>query len=56
MNGNDGESPSLILYEYFFDRFEEFEKALSDMSQPEFSKSAEDLAQSPVHGSQKWKI
>ncbi|MBK6504291.1 MAG: hypothetical protein IPG02_01100 [Ignavibacteria bacterium] len=56
MNGYVGESPSLILDEYLFDSLEDFEKALSDMSQPQFSKFAEDLAQYVVPGSQKWKI
>jgi hypothetical protein len=56
MNGYGGESPSQILDEYLFDRLEDFDEALSDISRPQFSKSAEDLAQNPVHGSQKWKI
>lgn len=56
MNGYIGESPSLIFDEYLFDTLEDFEKALSDMSQPQFRKFAEDLAQYVVPGSQKWKI
>lgn len=56
MNGFAGESPSLIIDEYVFDSLADFEKALSDMSQPQFRQYSDSLAPLIVPGSQKWKI
>lgn len=56
MNGFIGESPSLIIDEYIFGSMDDFEKALSDMSQPQFRQFSIDLAPYVVPGSQKWTI
>lgn len=56
MNGYAGQSPSLIIDEYIFDSMDDFEKALSDMSQPQFKQFSDALAPFVVPGSQKWTI
>jgi hypothetical protein len=56
MNGYIGESPSFIIDEYIFDSLDDFEKALSDMSQPQFRQYSDTLAPFIVAGSQKWTI
>lgn len=56
MSGFIGESPSLIIDEYIFETLEDFETALSDMSQPQFRQYSDALAPYVVPGSQKWKI
>ena len=56
MNGYAGASPSLIIDEYIFDSMDDFEKALNDMSQPQFRQYSEALAPFVVPGSQKWTI
>ncbi|MER3497918.1 MAG: hypothetical protein C4308_04425 [Chitinophagaceae bacterium] len=54
--GHIGESPSLIIDEYEFEDLEDFVVALSEMSQPQFKKFAEQIAPYIVPGSQKWKV
>lgn len=56
MNGYIGKSASLIIDEYEFDSLGDFEKALSDMSQPQFKQFSDALALYVVPGSQKWTI
>lgn len=56
MNGYIGSSPSFIIDEYVFESLDDFEKALADMSQPQFRKFSEALAPYIVPGSQKWNI
>lgn len=56
MNGYVGDSPSHIIDEYIFDSMEDFEKALSDMSQPQFREYSEMLAPLVVPASQKWTV
>jgi len=56
MNGFIGKSPSLIIDEYLFNSMDDFEKALSDMSQPQFRQHAEALSEFIIPGSQKWTI
>jgi hypothetical protein len=54
--GYIGDSPSLIIDEYVFNNLDDFEKALSDMSKPQFKKYAEKIAKVIIAGSQKWKV
>ena len=56
MNGFIGSSPSFIVDEYIFNSLNDFEKALSDMSQPQFRQYSEALAPYIVPGSQKWTV
>lgn len=56
MNGYIGSSPSFIIDEYVFETLDDFEKALADMSQPQFRQFSEALAPYIVPGSQKWNI
>jgi len=56
MNGFIGKSPSLIIDGYTFSSLDDFEKALSDMSQPQFRQHAEALSEFIIPGSQKWTI
>ena len=56
MSGYAGASPSLIIDEYIFGSMDDFEKALNDMSQPQFKKFSDALAPLIVPGSQKWTI
>ncbi|MBS1551304.1 MAG: hypothetical protein JST15_04450 [Bacteroidetes bacterium] len=56
MNGFIGCSPSFIIDEYIFESLDDFEKALADMSQPQFRQFSEALAPFIVPGSQKWNI
>ncbi len=56
MNGYIGSSPSFIIDEYVFESLDDFEKALADMSQPQFRQFSEALAPYIVPGSQKWNI
>lgn len=56
MNGYVGESPSLIIDEYIFESLDDFEKALADMSQPQFRQFSEAISSFIVPGSQKWTI
>ncbi len=45
-----------ITDEYIFESLDDFEKVLSDMSQPQFKKYSHALAPFIVPGSQKWTI
>ena len=56
LTGFVGESASHIVDEYIFENLTEFEKALADMSQPQFKPFAEAIAPYVVPGSQEWKI
>lgn len=56
MNGYIGKSPSYIVDEYIFSSLDDFEKALSDMSQPQFKQYSDALAPFIVPGSQKWTV
>lgn len=56
MAGYVGESASHVVDEYLFENLADFEKALSDMGQPQFKQYAEALAPYVVPGSQKWTI
>ncbi len=56
MNGFAGMSASYIVDEYIFDSLADFERALEDMSQPQFRQYSEALAPFIVPGSQKWII
>ena len=56
MNGYIGASPSLIIDEYIFDSMDDFEKALADMSNPQFKQYSDLLAPFIIPGSQKWTI
>ncbi len=51
-----GESASHVVDEYIFENLADFEKALADMSQPQFKPFAEAIAPYVVPGSQEWKI
>lgn len=54
--GYIGESAAHIVDEYVFASMDEFEKALSDMSKPQFRQFAEQMANVIIPGSQKWQI
>jgi hypothetical protein len=54
--GHIGESPSLIIDEYVFERLEDFTAALTEMGQPQFKQYADAIAPFIVPGTQKWKI
>jgi hypothetical protein len=56
MCGFIGESQSFIIDEYIFESLDDFEKALADMSKPQFKKYSDAIAPLIVAGSQKWKI
>ncbi len=56
MTGFVGESASHVVDEYVFESLADFEKALADMSQPQFKPFAEAIAPYVVPGSQEWKI
>ncbi len=56
MNGYIGASASLIIDEYIFDSMDDFEKALADMSKPQFKEFSDALAPLIVPGTQKWTI
>lgn len=56
MNGYIGESPSHIIDEYIFDSLNDFERALADMTQPQFKQYSDALAPYIVPGSQKWTV
>lgn len=56
MSGFAGKSASFIIDEYLFDTMADFEKAISDMSQPQFRQYSDALAPYVVPGSQKWII
>ncbi len=56
MTGYIGDSPSRIIDEYIFESMEDFEKAINDMSQPQFRQYSDALAPLVVPGSQKWVI
>ena len=56
MNGYVGASASFVIDEYVFGSLDDFEKALSDMSKPQFRQYSDALAQYVVPGSQKWTI
>lgn len=56
MTGYIGDSPSYIVDEYIFETIADFEKALSEMGQPQFKKFSEAMASLIVPASQQWKI
>ena len=56
ITGYIGESASLVIDEYTFESLNDFEKALGDMSQPQFQEFSKRLAPLVVPGSQKWTV
>ncbi len=54
--GHIGESPSLIIDEYEFEKLEDFVVALSEMGQSQFRQFPEKIATFIVPGTQKWKV
>ena len=54
--GHLGESLSHIVDEYLFESLADFEKALNDMSQPQFKQFSEAIAPYIVPASQKWTV
>lgn len=54
--GHIGESPSLIIDEYEFEKLEDFTAALSEMGQPQFKQYSDAIAPLIVPASQKWKV
>ena len=54
--GHIGESPSLIIDEYEFQKLEDFVIALSEMGQPQFKQFSDQIAPLIVPGTQKWKV
>lgn len=54
--GYIGESAAHVVDEYVFASMDEFEKALADMSKPQFKQYAEQMAKVIIPGSQKWQI
>lgn len=56
MNGYVGASASFIIDEYIFNSMDDFEKALADMSKPQFKEFSDSLAPLVVPGTQKWTI
>src|SRR5262245_32909717 len=54
--GHIGESPSLIIDEYVFEKLEDFTVALTEMGQPQFKQFSDAIAPFVVPGTQKWKV
>jgi hypothetical protein len=54
--GHIGESPSLIIDEYEFEKLEDFVIALSEMGQPQFKQFSDQITPLIVPGTQKWKV
>ena len=54
--GYIGESAAHIVDEYIFEYLDDFEKALSDMSQQQFKVFAEQMSDVIIPGTQKWQI
>jgi len=54
--GHIGESPSVIIDEYKFEKLEDFVLALTEMGQPQFKQYSDSIAPYVVAGSQKWKV
>ena len=54
--GHIGESPSLIIDEYVFEKLEDFTVALMEMGQPQFRQFSDAIAPFIVPGTQKWKV
>ncbi len=51
-----GESAAHIVDEYVFSSLDDFEKAISDMGQPQFKQFAEQISSIIIPGTQKWQI
>jgi hypothetical protein len=51
-----GETPAHIVDEYVFSSLDDFEKAIADMAQPQFTQYAEQISTIIIPGSQKWNI
>lgn len=54
--GHIGDSPSLVIDEYEFEKLEDFTIALTEMGQPQFKQFSDAIAPFIVPGSQKWKV
>lgn len=54
--GYIGETAAHIVDEYVFISLNDFEKAIADMSQPQFKPFAEQISSIIIPGSQKWQI
>lgn len=54
--GYIGVSAAHVVDEYVFASLDEFEKALQDMSKPQFKPFAEQMSKVIIRGSQKWEI
>jgi hypothetical protein len=54
--GHIGESPSLIVDEYEFEKLEDFTTALTEMGQPQFKQFSDAIAPLIIPGTQKWKV
>jgi hypothetical protein len=54
--GHIGESPSLIIDEYEFEKLEDFTIALAEMGQPQFKQFSDQMMPLIVPASQKWKV
>ena len=54
--GHIGESPSLLIDEYEFEKLEDFTMALGEMGQPQFKQYADAIAPLIIPGTQKWKV
>ena len=54
--GYVGVSAAHVVDEYVFASLDEFEKALQDMSKPQFKQFAERMSKVIIPGSQKWEI
>lgn len=54
--GHIGESPSLVIDEYEFEKLGDFILALTEMGQPQFKKYSDAIATLIVPSSQKWKV
>ena len=51
-----GESAAHIVDEYVFSSLDDFEKAISDMGQPQFKQFAAQISSIIIPGTQKWLI
>ncbi len=54
--GYIGKTPAHIVDEYVFNSLDDFEKAITDMAQPQFKRFAEQISTIIIPGSQKWLI
>lgn len=56
MVGHIGDTPSHIIDEYIFESLDDFNKALSEVGQPQFKQYSEAIADLVIPGSQKWVV